>query len=116
MSTPVCSHTAPLGHARSATPLQYRHWLPKPRQCGAQLDSGRWKTSPGGGVAAAISGVATEIATSASRIATVDLVTPKEDDGAVRQTLAPAAGRGLRSYGSRHARTASARPLGTVAE
>src|SRR5207248_1221691 len=33
-SAPVCSHTAPDGQARSGTPLQYRHWLPKPRQCG----------------------------------------------------------------------------------
>src|SRR5947209_13329548 len=45
MSAPVCSQTAPDGHARSAVPLQYRHWLPNPRQCGDQVGSGYWKTS-----------------------------------------------------------------------
>src|SRR6266566_1016906 len=46
-SAPVCSHTAPDGQARSGTPLQYRHWLPKPRQCGDHVGSGYWKTPAG---------------------------------------------------------------------
>src|SRR4029077_3143569 len=44
-SVPVCSHTAPLAHARSGVPLQYRHSLPKPRQCGDHELSGRENTS-----------------------------------------------------------------------
>src|SRR6266566_6607376 len=51
-SAPVCSHTAPDGQARSGTPLQYRHWLPKPRQCGDHVGSGYWKTSAAAGAAA----------------------------------------------------------------
>ncbi len=47
ISTPVWIHTAPFGHDRKGVPLQYRHSLPNPRQCGDQLGSGRWKTSAG---------------------------------------------------------------------
>src|SRR5207244_12505888 len=49
---PVGSHTAPDGQARSGTPLHYRHWLPKPRQCGDHVGSGYWKTSAAAGAAA----------------------------------------------------------------
>src|SRR5438309_6182974 len=63
-SVPVCSHT-PDAHARSGVPLQYRHSLPKPRQCGCQVGSGYWKTSAGfgfscGGAGTAAAGAATE--------------------------------------------------------
>src|SRR5262249_34157363 len=72
MSTPVCSHTAPDGHDRSGVPLQYRHWLPKPRQCGAHGGSGNWKQSagcagPGGGWTSA--GAPTRRSEIASRMA-----------------------------------------------
>jgi hypothetical protein len=47
MSTPVWSQTLPFGHDRKGVPSQYRHSLPKPRQCGDQVGSGRWKVSDG---------------------------------------------------------------------
>jgi hypothetical protein len=53
-SVPVCSHTAPFEHERKATPLQYRHWLPNPRQCGCHEDIGSWKTSAAGFTAAGV--------------------------------------------------------------
>src|ERR1700694_4530684 len=60
-SIPVCSQTAPDGHARSTVPLQMRHSLPKPRQSGCQVGSGYWKTSAeltGGGGGGISSGAA----------------------------------------------------------